>query len=357
MELRKEGERTVLNTYGELKIAEGKDGKTGKIDILHIPEKQLSDMLRQLIIATKATAKDAVFSIPVFSSFVTLIDMPVMSLKELAGSIEFEARKYIPIPTSEVQFSWSIVEKPDEKIAQKIINQEKSQAISAGENTFSQVGIKSDNIRVLLVAVPNDIVAKYKSIIKRIGISADLEIETFSITRSLIKRGIDDNGVVIIVDIGGRSTEICVVDRGLLRLSHNFEASGASITKAISISANVDIKRAEEFKMKKGLKLSAPEKPILDSILPLIDMIVFEIERTNVNYQQRTGRKAQKIILAGGTSNLPGLVDYLSNQLGIMVAIADPFSNLSSSPILSKTLREIGPTFSVAVGLAERNLV
>lgn len=346
----------MLNTYGELKIAESKDEKTGKIDILHIPEKQISDMLHQLMIATKATAKDAVFSIPVFSSFVTLIDMPMMSLKELAGSIEFEARKYVPIPTNEVQFSWSVVEKPDENIAQKTNNQEKFQMPFAG-NSFPQAGLKSDSMQVLLVAVPNDVVAKYKSIAKRIGINADLEIETFSIARSLIKKGIDDGGVVIIVDIGGRSTEICVVDRGLLRLSHNFEASGASITKAISISANINIKSAEEFKMKKGLKLSVPEKPILDSMLPLIDMIVFEIERTNINYQQRTGRKAQKIILAGGTSSLPGLVDYLSNQLGIMVAIADPFSNLSSPAILSKTLREIGPTFSVAVGLAERNLV
>lgn len=356
VELKEEGGKIILNTYGELKISESDADNKLKMDILHMSDKQLADMLRQLIIATKASAKDAIFSIPVFSSFITLMDLPVMSDKELQESIPFEAKKYIPVPINEVQFSWSIIEKPAGKIdSSKNKNPQGSSAINPS-GPLSSVGLVG-KMQILIVAVPNEIMAKYKNIAKLAGLNAGFEIETFSIARSLVKGGVDSSGVVAIVDVGAKSTEICVVDNGLLRMSHNFETSGINITKALSQSLNLNFDQAEEFKTKKGIKLFASEKSAMDSILPLIDMIIFEIERININYQQRSGKRVQKIILSGGTANLPGLVDYVSNHMGLAVSVADPFSRISSSPVLGQILRDAGPTFSVAVGLAERNLV
>lgn len=355
VELKEDGGKIVLNTYGELKIAEGgADGKP-KIDISHMSEKQLADMVRQLMIATKASAKDAVFSIPVFSSFVTLMELPVMSDKELQESIPFEAKKYIPVPINEVQFSWSIIAKPVEK---KDVAKNKNSKESPFANPASPLPVSGPvgKMQILIVAVPNEIVAKYKNISKLAGLNASFEIETFSVARSLIKKGAD-SGVVVVVDIGSKSTEICVVDDGLLRMSHNFETSGISITRALSQGLNLSFDQAEEFKTQKGVRLSASEKSAMDSVLPLIDMIIFEIERINTNYQQRSGKRVQKVVLSGGTANLPGLVDYISNHMGLAVSIANPFSGISFSPVLGPLLRDAGPTFSVAVGLAERNLL
>lgn len=351
VELKKDGDNISLSTYGELKIAGSKEGgdKADKADILHMPEKQFSELLKQLLIASKTTAKNAVFSIPVFSAFITLIDFPLLSDKELASSIPFEARKYIPVPVNEVQFSWSVVEKPASHPGGAPVAP--NPAIPAGIASAS-----ANKMQVLLVAVPNEIITKYKNIAKSIGIEAEFEIETFSITRSLIKKGINDKETVIIADIGSKSTEICLIDNGLLRLSHDFETSGSSITKALSSGMNLDTEKAEEMKIKQGMS-SVSERKIIDSIMPLIDMIIFEIERTASNYQQKTGRKTQRVILSGGTANLPGLVDYLSNHLGMVVSVADPFFGLSASQVLTPILRDIGPSFSVAVGLAERNLV
>lgn len=354
VELKKEGDKIALNTYGQLKIINAKED-AGKIDIMHIPEKQFSDMLSRLMIASKTTAKDAVFSIPVFSSFVTLIDLPLMSAKELAEAIPFEARKYIPVPIEEVEFSYSVVEKMSGAAtpAAPLVTGVAVEGIAV-EVSLPGQGLP-DKMQVLLIAVPNEIISRYKNIAKNAGLSANLEIETFSVVRSLIKKGIDDKGVVVIVDIGAKSTEICVVDNGLLRLSHNFEASGMNITKMIVQNLNISPEEAEELKIKQGLTIA--NKAALDGILPLIDMIIFEIERTVANYQQRTGRRAQKVILSGGSATLPGIVDYITNHTGLIVTVADPFAKISASPVLSPILRDIGPTFSVAVGLAERNLL
>lgn len=352
VELKKDGEKISLSTYGELRVASSKESGakiSDKADILHMPEKQFSELLKQLMTASKTTAKNAVFSIPVFSAFITLIDFPLLLDKELADSIPFEARKYIPVPVNEVQFSWSVVEKPALQ----------SGGALAAPNPAIPAGIVSasaNKMQVLLVAVPHEIIAKYKNIAKSVGLEAEFEIETFSITRSLIKKGVNDKETVIIADIGAKSTEICLLDNGLLRLSHDFETSGSSITKALSSGMNLEPEKAEEIKIKQGMS-SLSERKITDSIMPLVDMIIFEIERTSANYQQKTGRKTQRVILSGGTANLPGLVDYLSNHLGMVVSIADPFFGLSASQILAPTLREIGPSFSVAVGLAKRNLL
>lgn len=337
VELKKEGNEIVLNTYGALKLSEGqKDAEKENTDILRLSDKQLSDLLRQLLFASRATAKDAVFSVPVFASFVTLIDLPQMSEREIAASLPYEARKYIPVPISEVQFNWSVL-KPYEL-------------------TGGQPGPMADKMQVLIAAVPKDVIAKYKNIAQGAGLKAEFEIETFSMTRALARIDMGQ-GAVIVADIGAKSTEICVIDEGLLRLSHNFETSGSNITQALSGALNLDLEKAEEMKMQKGIKSALAEKSAQDAILPLLDMIVFEIDRTNLNYQQRTGRRAQKIILSGGTANLPGFVDYLSNHLGIAVTIANPFSKISTPPVLDHVLREIGPSLIVAVGLAKRNLV
>ena len=350
VELKKEGDKLVLNTYGELKVSENNAGSNiGKTDMSHMSERQVSDMLRQLMVATKTSAKDAVFSIPVFSSFITLMDLPLMSDKELENSIPFEAKKYIPVPVNEVQFSWSIVEKIAEKNSapqNPLINPTGPLSASSSAN----------KIQVLLVAVPNEVMVKYKNIAKSVGLNASFEIETFSIARSLIRKGVDDKGVVAIIDMGSKSTEICVVDDGLLRMSHNFETSGMNITRALSQGLNLSLEEAEDLKVKNGLKLSSSEKLAMDSIVPLIDMIIFEIERINISYQQRSGRRFQRIILSGGTAKLPGLVDYISNHMGIAVSVANPFSKVYFSPILGQMLGDIGPIFSASVGLAERNL-
>lgn len=353
VELKKEGDKIALNTYGELRIVGKENGEQGggAIDIMHVPEKQLIDMLRQLVVATRATAKDAVFSLPVFSTFITLIDLPMMDEKEIASSIQFEAKKYIPVPMEEVQFSWSVIDRPN--VAPGMMpSRDTSSPLPS-----SQMAGPASRIQVLIVAVPNEIIAKYKNIAKGAGLNAAFEIETFSIVRSLARKGVDDKGVSVIVDIGFKSTEICLIDNGLLRLSHNFETSGASFTRALSTAMNIGFKSAEDLKLQRGLKFSMSEKSAMDSLLPLIDMIVFEIERTMINYQQRTGKRAQKVILSGGTANMPGLVDYLSNHLGVVVTVADPFSSVVFNASLNKILRDVGPTFSVAIGLAKKNLV
>src|SRR5205814_2121923 len=75
---------------------------------------QTAEILANLLKQAHATTKRCVVSLPNSAVFTSVIEMPKMTQKELASSIEFEAKKYIPLPLSEVGLSWSEVSS-DEK--------------------------------------------------------------------------------------------------------------------------------------------------------------------------------------------------------------------------------------------------
>ena len=58
------------------------------------------------------------------------------------------------------------------------------------------------------------------------------------------------------MDIGARSTDLCIVDNGFVRISHNFELAGVDITKAYGELTKTDFIEAEQSKKTVGLDLT-----------------------------------------------------------------------------------------------------
>jgi Tfp pilus assembly PilM family ATPase len=62
------------------------------------------------------------------------------------------------------------------------------------------------------------------------------------------------------------------------------------------------------------------------------------------------------VILTGGSSNMPGLKEYLSRGLGVEVIIGNPFSRVRFDQSLESVLRkDLNSTLAVSVGLAMRD--
>ncbi len=110
----------------------------------------------------------------------------------------------------------------------------------------------------------------------------------------------------------------------------------------------------------------APEKPpevppapnptsqVASALSPVLENLFAEIRRS-LNYyrSQPGGADITKVILSGGSARLKNLERFLSQRLGVPVEIADPLSQIKYDPAIFK-LKEILPSFSVAVGLALR---
>jgi Tfp pilus assembly PilM family ATPase len=122
---------------------------------------------------------------------------------------------------------------------------------------------------------------------------------------------------------------------------------------SLSYGLGVDFERAEALKRNFGLERKGINgKKICEITIPLADIIVSEIEKMMRYYSSKRDGQVKKIILTGGSANLKGLDSYVSKKLGLAVERGNPWKGLSYPNSLSPVLREIAPSFSVAVGLA-----
>ena len=135
---------------------------------------------------------------------------------------------------------------------------------------------------------------------------------------------------------------------------HNINQGGWGFTQALEQSLGLDFARAEVLKREFGI-IRRPETQGAISVLePLIDALAIEAERFLLDWKRKGGRGISKVSLAGGGSLLRGIDDVMIKKFGVETEIINPFSKVIYPSFLEPTLKEIGPIFSNAVGLALR---
>jgi len=339
VELEKSGGRFTLKNYGlfELKGTDVQSSGPGMgQSILKLPDQEIIWGIKELIKKGNIKSTDTVASIPSFSTFTTIIEMPYLSEQELAKSLPFEARKYIPIPLDEVVLDWSIID------------------ITNPASPKTQVSAsKPMTVQVFIAAVPKEETERYRRIMKGAGLNLKaLELENNALIRALLG---NDLSPTAIVNIGGRSTSIVIVDKGYERISHNYEIGGFEITKSIARSLNVSLEKAEELKRKMGLR-QADENIVNEAMSSLIDMMVFETKKTINSYENLKGQKISRILLVGGLINMPSFVTYFKQKLNMDIYGANAFARIIYPESLKPVIQDLANTFSIATGLAMREI-
>lgn len=323
LQLRYESERAVLESYGELRN-QGylKIGETRGMGLARYSDADVAALLKDLIREANITTKEAVFSVPATSSFLATIPFPKMTAKEIGNAIPFEARKYVPIPLAEVALDWDILEPSENR----------------------------DTMDVLLVAVPLEIVEKFKRVSQLAGLNARaLEVETFSMVRALVGR---DQTPTALINLGHVATTLAIADKGKLAMSHNFNRGAQEFTRALERGLNITQDRAEAVLKDIGLSDRIEDREIASIIAPIVESLFSEIARTLNIYNRRQDRKIQKINLTGGGSNLKGLIELGASRFGLEVTRGNPFARIVAPAFLQIVFREIGPVFAVVMGLA-----
>lgn len=333
VQLRKEHGQAVLETYGELALGPYGGSEVGLAT--NLPPEQVIESLKDLLREAKVTAKSCGVSIPFAKSLLTLVELPYRANPEEQKTvIELEARKYIPVPVSEVQLEWFIVPSADA-----------TQFSEDNKDTS-----KKDKVEVLVVAVHNDELAILQNIVKGAGLSASFyELEIFSTIRAAVDEPVKP---VMVIDVGASSTKTYVVEHGVVALSHAIGTGSQDITRAIAISGNVSISQAEALKKKEGLgegtTHSSPEL--------VFSRIFSEARRVLIQYETAHKKSVSSIVFTGGGGVTKELGSYAKRVFSMDVHVADPFKKTEAPAFMRSVLQEIGPEFAVAVGIALRKL-
>lgn len=329
VELSKHGEQEKLTNYGFVSLFPVSEKPPGRLrkNAGVLSSEEISEILVSILRAAKINTQQVIFSIPDFSTFFTNFTLPSMSKEEVPQAVEFEARRHVPLPLSEVTLDWTVI-----------------------DGSFS--GGKAENLEILLVVVPNITIAQYSKIAELCQLNLlSLEAEAFGLLRALMRH---NKQAAVLIDIGAQSTTCSVVDNGKIKFSHSFDIAGNDLTARLSQSLDMDYEMAEDLKEKQGIIGNGQKAK--EILAPMLDLMLSEIDKVVTSFYQEEGKEVQSYIISGGSALLPGLKEYLSQFLKKEIKIAEPFKDMIYPPILEESLREIGPGFSVAVGAALRGL-
>ncbi|EKD24197.1 MAG: hypothetical protein ACD_81C00087G0008 [uncultured bacterium] len=309
----------ILESYGHLERV----NNAIQTSSLKIMEADTIQLLKTLIARSNFKSKEVIASIPSFAVFITLFEIPQMKDADIAKAMQFQIGQYIPLPITEVSIDW----------------------LKVGERQDEQGFVKE---QILLVSIPNETVDKYRRIFSAAGLNLRaIEIESLSLLRAISDASMPPT---LIVDIGSRSTNIAVVDKGNLRYNYQTDMSSAGITQALAGGLGVKIRRAEKLKRERGI-LGGSESELSTLMIPFVDAILNEVKRAKIKYEQSFGNVITQVILVGGGAKMPGIVPYAQEQLGLPVMISNPFLKIHYPPSIEPIVRDLGPTFATAIGL------
>ncbi len=336
IQLTRKNGHAVLETYGELSLGPYAGKSIGEATSLSIEKviEAVGDMLKEKEV--NITTRVCGVAIPFASSLMAVIEMPLVPQKQLETMIPLEARKYIPVPISEVALDWYII--PKDK------NAEQDPDAKATLN----------KIEVLVVALHNDTITRYRDIVTKNSLDASFfEIEIFSTMRSILDQELTP---VLLIDMGATSTKLYIVERGILRSSHSVNRGSQSITDELSKSLGISITDAEYLKREKGIEGQINGVAIKDIIALTLNYIFSESNRVILAYQKKYNKNVSKVVLVGGGSALKGVVEVAKTSFQTDVTAGDPFAKVVAPAFLEKVLRDTGPEFAVAMGVALRRL-
>ncbi len=312
-----------LTTYGEIQLGPYTGKEVGQSVVLDPKQEQqaLIDVMRESAIK----ANKAVFSMPLSSSFVTMINFNAGPEEDLSSRVRVEARKYIPVPISEVTLDWAEVESDSDK--------------------------NKNNRNVLVAAIQNQALSRFKSLMQFVNLKEPpTEIECFSSIRGAFK---EEEENIAIIDIGAVSTKLYIAHKGLLQRMHRVRAGGVIATSRIASTLELSFEEAEIKKrtITKDDKDFVEVARVHDSSY---ERTWQEFRQVINEYETGLGVKLDMIYLTGGGSIFPTVKGLIKDVLRQDVQFVNTFSKFSYPAFMEDIVYELNPTFHVALGATLR---
>jgi len=339
VEIKKRGGRAMLETYGSISLGSYAGTEAGRVT--NLSSEKVVEALQEVLKQSGVSTNSAAFSIPVQSSLIFIIDLPTqIKESEFASIIPTEARKYIPIPITEVSLNYFVIPKKEASYEER-------------NNPDTPVKVE-DKTQVLIVATQNEAVSKLNSVVSTCKLDASFyEIEVFSSVRSNFEHELS---LVLLMDLGASRTKLSLVEFGIVKAYHTVNRGGADISAAISQTLSIPFPDAEKMKKEYGLVTDGADPNLTAVIKTHMDYIMAETNSVLLAYAKSQNRTISKVILTGGGALMKGFKEVAAENFKSEVVIGHAFSKVGAPAFLDKVLENMSPEFAVSIGLALRKL-
>jgi type IV pilus assembly protein PilM len=286
------------------------------------------EAISTLIDDLRIKTKDVAISISGHSVIIKKVSLPKMTQKELAEAIPWELEQYIPQSIEDVNYDFQVL---------------------PGETP-------EGNMDVLIVAAKKDVTKDYIAVVNEAGLNPVIvDVDVFALENMYELNYTEPDRIVALVNIGASVINTNILKDGVSIFTRDITTGGNQFTELIQKEFDVSYEEAEKMKRSVGLADAPPE---LDRISrDFTDLVCGEIKRTLDFFSTTLWRdKVNKIMLGGGSSKVPYIVEWLEEMTAATVEIINPFRNISYSTkdFDQEYILDIAPKMSVAIGLALR---
>jgi len=293
-------------------------------------QQAIVETIKKLLLDSGITIKGVVIALPESQVFSRVVELPPLSEEELKSAIKWEAEQYVPIPLEEANLDYQIVKKP---------------AVGAEEK-----------MEVFLVAAPKNLINRYINLLMVAGLQPlSLETELISICRALLGQAPEKKNSLII-NIGSLSSDLAITRGNQIVYTRSIPTGGNALARAVARDLDLEVSQAEEYKKSYGLDEEKLEGKVREAIKTIFDVVVEEIKKTIIFYQEKQGVRLRNAIICGGVAKLPGVVSYLAESLGLEVQVGDPFTEIILDEKQKAELGDDAPIYTTAIGLAMKKV-
>lgn len=317
-----------LSQWGEIDIPQGVLDRGQVLD-----QKKLVEVLQEFKQKTKAEFVRV--SLPEERAYLFETEIKKSTTeKEIRSILEFRLEENVPIPAREAFFDYDVLE--------------------------SDTSDKA--YRVVVASYARETILNYHDAFAEAGLTPiSFEVEAQAMARSVIPK--NGHGAYMLVDFGKTRTGIGIVYNGALMYTSTVDFGGADLSD--TLRRVYGEKSEEEFTLLKntqGLTKKAGDdrcyEALISGISVLKDELLARVQYWHGKDYKRSDRRLQKIVLCGGSSNLLGFPEYLSESLEIPAIRADVWTNTFS---LDAYIPPIDARYSygyaTAVGLALADII
>ena len=263
------------------------------------------------------------------------VSVPALPPKELRQALPFQIQDLIPIPVDDAVLDFDVLEE------------------------FEQEGAAM--LRLLVVAAQRDMLNLLVESAQQARLDpVGVDLVPFALIRAVGREdglGLDQTevGGEAIVDIGADVTNICVHERGVARFVRILPSAGRDVTQAVAGQLGIPDQEAEALKRGQPSDGSLEAPPEGEAIVRArVSSLVDEIRSSLDFYRAQTpGVEVGSVLVTGGGSKMPGLVELLQERIGPTVGPGRAFGKVQVRLGMDDEARaDAEPLLAVAVGLA-----
>ena len=255
------------------------------------------EVLRQMVASGEAKAETVMCALPGDKVMTRILSLPFTDPKRIDSVLGFELENYLPFDVDEIVYDYQVLDRSD------------------------------DSTTLFAAAVKRETMADFLADLKEVGLDPKVvSLDALSYLNLFEHLRETGPGPVAMVDIGARTTEICVVNGGKVELVRTVLTAGDAVTSALAHDFEVDGPSAEQLKKQRGIlpsprtSLGPEDARIAATCAAGLAPLLRDLRQTFQAFRARSLQGGvAKVLLCGGSSRLLGIHDYLEDQLGVPV--------------------------------------